>query len=266
MSWASDIDAAGASVRLSRSEVGADDNVVQSPASLLEQARRIAGDVSLDRYSLARIMASEFGKGHPEELLAIGDADLNRAKAQGRSVFDHCTGGTGRYGRQGGKRPVATSQDPYVRQLRAANLLLDTSAGARGIARTATMYFDPKTQLALWERGSAAHPLVILDRWTYARAWKGSIRRDDKGRQIRELGDVGTSGDPQREWIGNVDGIRGWWLMLFRVRTSVESQRRNYEAARALISSGGRSTDVVGDDLVSALAPAVLLAAAKAIS
>lgn len=245
MSWASDIDAPGAKTRLTTSSQDADGVVKQLPATLLDAARRIGGAMTLDEYTLARIIASEMGSGSPEELLCVGDCDLERARRKGRSVFEHATGGTGRYGSQKAPRPVATSRDPYVRQLRAVRILLG-AGGARGIARGGTQYYDPKTQLALWRDGRASHPLVILDRWTYARPWK-TRGRDAEGRMVDTLGDPGELAD-QLEWCGPIDGVNAWELMLFRRRTTASYQASAYEDARALIESHGANQPSAPED------------------
>lgn len=245
--WDADINAAGASTRLSRSTVGDDGAVVESDEQLLTAARRVGGDMTRDEYTLARIIASELGDGTAAELLCIGDADLNRARAAGRSVYDHATAGHG-YGRQGdpsgSPRPVATSKDPTVRHLRAVRALL-APGGARGIARGAQRYFDPKTQLALWRAGKAHHPLTILDRWTFNRAWAGGVVRDDDGRMTRPLGPVRPGGE---EWTGPIAGVDAWELMLMRPQTA--AQLELYREAVEVIESRGADQELEHDVLV----------------
>jgi hypothetical protein len=233
LTWADDINAPGAKERLSTSSQDDAGTVRQLPSTLLEQAIRVAGRMSLDEYTLARVISSENGSGPAAHLLCIGDADLERARRRGISVFDHATGGTGRYGSQKAPRPVATSRDPYVRQLRAVRLLLQPG-GARGIAKGATQYFDPRAQLSLWRDGRASHPLVILDRWTFDRPWL-TRTRDDDGRRVDTLGPPGSD---QLEWIGPIPGVNAWELILLRRKTGDATQRANYEAARAIIERG----------------------------
>lgn len=255
MAWADDIDAPGGAVRLSRSSLRGD-VVAQSPWLLLEQARAVAGaSLSLDRYSLARTIGSEWSSGRPVELMCLGDADLGKSLRKGVSVFDHVTGGTSLYGSQKSPRPVSTARDPLVRHLRAVSALLDD--GGRGIARGAVQYLDAQTQLDQWQKGKNEHPLVVLDRWTFARPWKARLR-DAQGRLVSTLGAPGDTGD-QLEWVGAIDGVRPYRLMLFRRRTSAEAQRAAYEAAREIILSAGAR----GNELGTPSRPGVAVAAAS---
>lgn len=248
MTWEADIDADGAKVRLSRSSLGGDSVVDQAPDVLLEQARRHVGGLTLDEYTLARVIASEHGSGSPAEMACIGDADLNRARRAGRSVFDHATGKSGRYGRQSKPRPVSTARDPYVRQVRVVNALL--AGGVRGIARGAVQYLDARTQRALWKQGKASHPLTVLDRWIHARAWKKRTR-DELGRRVDELGPPGSLGGGPLEWVGPIDGVDAYELLLFRPRTTPEVQAASFAAATDVITSKGEDQGERTDDEIA---------------
>lgn len=260
------IDADGGGTRLTTAGVGDDDVVDVAPGELARRAGlKLGGQVvELEAYSLARVIASEHSSGSWAELLCIGDADLNRARAEGRSIVDHITGGSGLYGSQGSagagarKRPVSSARDPHVRHLRAARLLL--SGEARGWARGARRYFDPKAQLALWGTKSQSymHPLDILDRWTYNRAVKAN-GRDDEGRRTVELGPARAGGE---EWVGPIANVDAWELMLFRPAT--DAQDRQYQLAEAIIRTGGQWQPAPGwlDSLTGELAGALAVALA----
>ncbi len=253
MSLLEDIDAPGGAVRLSTSSAGDDRVVDQEPAKLLAQARSKVGSISLDEYTLARIIASEHGSGRPLELLAIGDADLNRSSDAGLSIFEHATasrateptagrfGGQGTSSSHGRKRPVATSRDPSVRHLRAARALLD--GRARGVALGARRYFDPHSQLSGWAAGKPTycHPLVILERWTYDLPFAGRAV-DGDGRVDCRLGS--TRGRSQEEWVGHILGIDPWELILMRPATAL--QDGHYAAAKVLIETKGETIPLEG--------------------
>ena len=258
MSYQSAIDAAGGGKRLSQSTLS-DGVVDQSPEELLAQARRLDADVTLEEYTLARVMYSENGSGPAVHLLCIGDADVNRAERKRVSVFKHATGGTSRFGQQGvGGRPVSTRFDPTVRTLRAARFIL--SGDARGITRGGTHYYDPRTQLAMWAKGDPhyCHPLAILESWTFSRP---IVRRttDDEGRRVCELGDSNGGG---MEWVGAIDGVDAWDLMVLKTRSTAASQARHYEEARAVIESRGATQPTDNTELVALVAAAGVAAAA----
>ncbi len=187
-----------------------------------------AAEISRDVYTSARIIGSEKFDGTPAELCCIADADANKAAAYGKSIYDHATGGAG-YGSQGGARPVSTARLPGPRHILAALAVVGELGPARGIAMGARRYFDPKAQRALLERDGIAHycpPEVILKRWTYDLSW---------GSQRCSLGT--TRGGAQEEWIGPVDGVDPYTLMLFRPRTS--SQDALYAEALKVIEAHG---------------------------
>lgn len=106
---------------------------------------------------------------------------------------------------------------------------------ARGVARGATRYFDPRTQHALWMKGDPKYRSAesILESWTYN---KPVVRRttDAQGRTLAELGAPRAGGE---EWIGYVAGIDAYELMLFRPATAAQDQR--YAEAREVIRTRG---------------------------
>lgn len=200
-------------------------------ATLAAAQERYPG-LTRDEYTLARVIASEFGSGTAEEMAAIGDADLNRAERDGRSVYDHATRGNG-YGRQGEgspPRPVATRLAPSPRHIAVVFALM--RQGVRGIAKGATQYFDPRDQDLLnrqWSDGRRSMrvcpPLVQHERWAFGLSARTATVA---GRKVCEL--FGTR-KPTLEWVGPIGGVDPWRLFLFRRATSrhaelfVEGQR-----------------------------------------
>lgn len=260
------IDAPGAGTRVTRSTISGY-TVTESPAALFVEAQARVPGITRDEYTLARILSSEYGSGPTLAVLAIGDATLNRAQAEGRSVFDHATQGNG-YGRQGAnpRRPVSTSLDPLMRHVRAAQAL--TRGGQRGFSRGARRFFDPRVQYACWSKpttcvpnGSAAgtlnksqHPLVVLDSWCWGKS-TGKCDRDELNRYRCEHGPRRA---PVEEWVGPIAGIDAWELMLMRPATAEHGAR--YEQATQFIAEriGLGGVDAIAE-VVRNVDPALLL-------
>lgn len=101
--------------------------------------------LTLPAYTLARYMTSEVGSGTIEEMVAVGEAAVNRAKLSGSSILDrllyrqpvghpnrgyygpiHGPGGTSTapYGRW-----AATSKDPHLLALHLADLVTSGQSG-----------------------------------------------------------------------------------------------------------------------------------------
>lgn len=279
MSWDDDIDAPGGQVRLTRSSANADGIVEQTPESLVVQAERVLGGqrVALDRYSLARVIGSEAGTRPPGELLAVGDATLNRAARAHESVTAHVTAEATeahRYGKQGSvtsrnrARPVATTRDPQIRHLRAADLLLGHT-GARGMALGADHFFDARTQLALWESGNARsmHPYDVLVKWTFnlTVATRNIVDGRLKVTFAEETAADKAACQPGEMELVFVDGVDPWHLFLFRPATSPAMQAQSLAKAKRVLETKGawkpRPTSR-GEDLE---ATAIAAAAAAAI-
>lgn len=240
--------------------------VVQAPADLLSSARRTIPGMSLDEYTLARVISSEFGSGSRAAQLALADADCNRAESAGRTVTVHATGGTGAYGSQGvGGRPVSTARDPSVAHGRLAVEVL--SGGVRGISRGATHYFDARAQWychsnpnACKPRGSTKpglhqHPLAVLESWCFRRV-RGKCGMDASGRYVCAYGP--RMGE-LAEWVGQIAGINPFDLMLLRPSPS-PSHAASYAAARKVIEAGIAGVSQVYRSTVPALALVVGLA------
>jgi hypothetical protein len=220
------------------------EDIAVAPASPLfasvEDARRgTVGDLTSEEYTLARVIASEHSRGSSAELCSIGDAVINGARASGRALVDHVTGGSQSFGSQGTagapgrNRPVSSARSPGPRHIKAALALLRgrvwglADPPARGVARGARRFFDPKSQLASHRSGDSrhCHPLVILERWTFDLDWVGPCK----------LGPI--RGTAQEEWVGPIPGVDAYELMLFR--PAGRQQSALYLAARRLIESEG---------------------------
>jgi hypothetical protein len=208
------------------------DDIARTPTEprfrTLAEAQRVFPELSLDEYTLARVINSEHGCGSPTEMTAIGDADVNKAAATGRSIYQHATAGAG-YGAQGDAgRPVSTARAPGPRHVAAALAVL--RGPARGISRGARRYLDPRTQLKLSQENISkwCPPLSVLAKWSFGADW--NPRRCE----------VAKPG-PQRnweEWVGPIDGVDPYELMLLRPATE-EHTRRYAEAVEVVRSRGG---------------------------
>ncbi|MCG8419733.1 MAG: hypothetical protein MJE77_17510 [Proteobacteria bacterium] len=226
--------------RLTRSTCDKHDTVIQSPAELLAQARKLASDITLEELTAARLAASEHFPGSLCELEAIIDAEVNRARSQGKSLTEHLTS-RGTYGRQGGRanggqrRKASTKRDPHERHLRAARAIV-TTGQSRGIACGAVVFFDPVAQLKAnrrWLRGESqrrhCHPLVILERWAFARPWSKSTSAGKSSCKLNR----DRSGSGRLEWVGPIPGIDPLRLLLMRPATAKHAQ--HYKTSRDLL-------------------------------
>lgn len=216
------------------------DDIARAPTKpqleTIEEARKVTGDpsLSLDEYTLARMVYSEHASGSPVELCCLADAAANKAAAEGRSIHLYATGGAG-FGAQGGARQVSTARAPTPRHIKAALAVLRNRwwflpPPARGIAKGARRFFDPRAQLKLSQdqgTGKFAPPLVVLRRWTYDLAWVN--------RAELELGT--RRGSNQEEWVGPIPGVDPYELMLMRPKTALQDSL--YAEAVKVIESRG---------------------------
>lgn len=226
--------------RVTRSTTDEHLRVIESPASLLAQARALVPDLTLDEYTAARLAASEHARGTLVELAAIVDAEVNRATRRRRSLFEHLTGGAqGTYGRQGrtpaGTRVASTRRDPHERHVRAALAVLRTGT-MRGVSQGAERFFDPRAQLAQWNAGRSCHPLTILTRWSYGYPFQPGGGRDARGRRGCPL-DTRRPGTRPLAWVGPIAGIDAVELMLFRPTPLGDEHTRRFHAARQLLEA-----------------------------
>jgi len=186
---------------------------------------KVWGDkaLTLDAYTIARNIQSEFGDGSPAERAAVGLAAVNRARAAGASNvtahFLHRTKGT--YGKQiGSTRPASTAQDPSVANLLLAALI--ASGAIRDFTNGATHYFDRVTQDYMNQKNPDNNPAgedLYLD-------WTGG-------------GDFLT-------WLGHLPGVRAWRLALMKRRPDLRPRGEDTPelkseklAARAAIREAG---------------------------
>lgn len=230
---------------LSRSTTGDRGAVREAPEALLAQARATARDtgITLDELAGARLAASEHGGGSLVELAAIVDAAMNRAQESGRSLFDHLTRGEG-FGRQGqgSKRPASTRLDPEFRHLWAARAVL--LGLARGIARGAGAFFNPAAMdstHAAWKAGRGSIPtscdaLGLLELWSFDRPRLGSSACPF---------DPSKVGANTRAWVGPIEDVDPWRLLLMKpAKPGAEhfaayvAARKEIEKGRALLAAG----------------------------
>jgi hypothetical protein len=225
--------------RLNYSTVGARGDVVELPEDLLEQARERAGDpsITMDELTGARLAASEHYSGSQVEWRAIVDAELNRAERKKRSLFEHMVaGGRGRFGKQGkgSRRRATTARDPTLLHLEAARDVL--SGKDRGVSQGAVQFFDPKVMnwaYAQWRAGkkktvTSCDALTLLEAWSfdYARFRRGGPRCPP---------DRSRSGNYTLAWVGPIEGVDPFELMLMEPMKPGPEHTRRYEAAKKVI-------------------------------
>lgn len=137
--------------KVTSSTLGTNGIVEEPPSELAEQA-----GTDVDTYSLARTIASEQETKSPSaaELIGVACVVVNEARARGLTVTDLVTSssvGGGLYGSQSvGPRYVATSKDPYERDITIASGVLDGSIP--DITHGARHFFSPATQDILHSR------------------------------------------------------------------------------------------------------------------
>lgn len=226
--------------RINRSTHDDNGTVQQSAADLLMQAQQFDPTITIEELTGARLAASEHGSGTFEELAAIVDAELNRAKGKGVSLFVSLTHRS-TFGRQNDDRPASTRRDPQMRHLLAARAVL--SGKARGIARGATRFFDPVAMERMnqrykqWvENGRKGKqpPIVSCDALGVLEAWSFDLAKNPE---------TGNRCPPDREhkgkdtmaWVGEIKGIDPLRLMLMAPAPLGDEHTRRYAAARARI-------------------------------
>jgi hypothetical protein len=224
--------------KLTRSTVGHRGAVRESPEALLAQARAAARDpsITLDELAGARLAASEYGGGSLVELATVVDAEVSRAQKAGRSLFDSLTRGAG-FGRQGqgSKRPASTRLDPEFRHLWAARAVL--VGMARGIARGATAFFNPAVMdsaHAAWKSGRGSIPtscdaLGLLELWSFDRPRLGDSACPFDSTKV---------GADTRAWVGPIEGVDPWRLLLMKPAKTGAEHFGAYVAARQVIEKG----------------------------
>jgi hypothetical protein len=235
-----DVDTSQRINRSSHDEIG---TVKQTAAELLAQAHRFDPAITMDELTGARLAASEHGSGSFAELAAIVDAELNRAKKNGVSLFVSLTHG-GTFGSQGHERPASTRRDPTMRHLLAARAVL--SGKARGISRGATRFFDPVAMERMhrryrqWVRDGKQGkkpPIVSCDALGVLEAWSFDLGRD-RVTGNRCPPDRTRKGKRTMAWVGEIEGVDPLRLMLMAAAPVGKEHKRRYAAARERLRKG----------------------------
>lgn len=221
-------------------------HVMPADAALLAQARKRASDpaVTMDELAGARLAASEYETGTLAELACIVDAEVNRAARAKRSLYESLTRGAG-FGRQGqgSRRPASTARDPKWAHLWAARAVL--SGEARGIARGAVRFFDPQALDVMHTRWKAGRSKLVTtcDALSLLEAW--SFDRPRRGRVACPF-DSNKTGTQTQAWVGAIDGVNPWHLMLMRPERTGPVHLSQYVAAVAVITNGRQRTSAKG--------------------
>ncbi len=213
--------------------------VDESPATLLAQARRYDASISLDELTGARLIASEHSTGTFSECACIVDAELNRARRRGRSLYESLTY-RDTFGKQGKHRLASTRRDPKMRHLLAARAVL--SGKHRGISRGATRFFDPlamermNRRFRAWLAGGkvgdkppsvSCDALTLLEVWSFDYAKKGGYRCPP---------DRTRTGRHPLAWVGPIYAVNPLKLLLMKPLARGPEHTRLYESARDTIS------------------------------
>lgn len=147
--------------------------------------------VTLDEYALARMIASEEGSGPAVYWLAVGEAARNEAMRRKIGVAELLLRSTmpaanGRFSEQAAGKWASTRRDPNQRHLAAAKAVLGGSQFTNG----ARDFFSPAGQ----DKG---------------------VQGDHKLRLTSEQY-IQRQADRALEWVGPIEGIDAYRLMLFR--------------------------------------------------
>jgi len=214
---------------------------VQPDGTVYEAPIVLAGAYQLDHYTLARMAASEQGD-NAAELLAVCVAAINRARRSGMGVHARITWNSdpmrrGRYGENGAGYWASTARPPTMRSLAAARLASE-QAGERWLGDV-DAFFSPRAQDLLVGRKQGV---------------SGQVTRD----AIRVITD--QAGD-SHAWIGPIDGIDPYALMLFRPVRSPDTG-----AAIAVVSSARAGGAAPARTIVDGQAIAALAAAAAVVT
>jgi hypothetical protein len=232
------------------------------PDELLVEARRVDANVTLDELTAARLAASEYGNGGPAELACVIDAGVNQAAANGESLTDHLTDTRGRYGPQDASRPASTRQNANLRHLAAARAVL-AGGELAGIALGARRFFSPRSQddqhrawkFGLGKKVHSCSALGLLTAWSYVRP------KCSNGRRCCADGmpPASPNGKHPESWVGPIDGVNPYVLMLLRPSSYGPQHDALYQQAATIIRAGSGQGLRDGAALVVLLAAKVLL-------
>jgi hypothetical protein len=160
-----------------------------NPEALRQSAEKklkgwgIADSLSIDEYSLARNLASEYSKATAEMKVAVAEAAVNDSRRKGLSITQYVLKnrhGIKLYGRQRQGREVGTALDPNVGDVRVAKFVLQGKSG--NFARGATLYLDPS--------GMGDRLVPVLENWMRQNVWVGHLPNVPLGRlfMLRHVG------------------------------------------------------------------------------
>lgn len=169
-----------------------------------------------DRDALGRVLASEGYSGNKRvgfaaAMVGIGQAEVNRARYAGRSLY-YSIAPYGEYGPQGsGGRKVASSRTPNTWQAHVADTIL--SGDAENNVGAAQHYFDPYVQDGGHQGATTLSydAAGIVKRWHDTHKWA---------------------------WIGNVDTLDAYALMFFRHESNASVREETKQAALAEVAAG----------------------------
>lgn len=228
------------------------------PAALLAEGRTRDPELDEDELALARLVASEHGRGTPAELACIADAELARARAKRMSVLAHLTGGAGKFGPQGGRRPASTRQNANMRHLAAARAVL--SGELEGIALGAQRFFSPagmEKAYRAYKAGRTPGKVHSCSALGLLRAWCFDLPPCTRGRRCCADGQpkAGNPGPNLEGWVGPIPGVDPFELMLMRPMRAGAEHEAAYAAAADIVR--GRAPGPHVDTLVALLLLAV---------
>ena len=240
--------------------------VQESPAALLEQARRAIPDITADEYALARVIASEAGSRPEVEQMVIASCDINRARRAGLSLSAHIARG-GRYGAQGiGGRLQSSRLDPSAVH---ARLAMRVVREGRDYALGGEIYFNPRVQWRCHSRPRECSvdgelnrnqsPEAVVKSWSYVMA-RRSCGRDAQQRYVCSYG---PATGKRNQWVGPIVGIDPWQLMVFQPRNDGAHEQRTQEALQVIrrgIAGQSSVFDGVSSVRVAAVAGSVVIA------
>lgn len=182
--------------------------VGDDPATLANSA-----GVDLQVYSLARMIASEDGSAPAPRLLALAETTRNEA-ARGRvSIFALLTRSSvsaakGKYSEQAAGKWASTRVDPLARHLEAARIAIEDGSDVFG---GATDFFDPRAQ----DKGKQG---------------EHTLKKTSEDYITDKLSDG-------MAWIGQVDGIDPYRLMLFSHQKDPDLTE-NFDASLEVVFQG----------------------------
>lgn len=169
--------------------------------------------LSLDAYTIARVIRSEAGSGSIPEKVLMATSTIARAALDGDPISKIAMKDGKRYGKQSGTNPaVASSKDPTWEEIAIAEMALTGVFG--GFGGGATHYFSPRIMDA-WHKDGRTK-----DRWgTYA-TWTDGWGSSKWG----------------YAWVGPVPGIdHNEQFLMKRVPKNSPEWRDAYDAGKAAL-------------------------------